>query len=453
MRAAAKAIASTHASLNLSHPTPDCFVWNTLIRRAAAHGGAAAALVVFRRLRRHAVLPDLYTFPFLLQSFSAPPDLPFLPPLHAHLLRSGLLSHPFAQNSLLHSYAVSGDLHSSRRLFSHFPSPDLPTRNSMMNAYLKTGAVAEAREIFDMAEEKSVVSWTCLIDGLAKAGDAIGALELFLKMRKKTSVTPNEFTVSAVLACCGQIGALELGRWLHGFVISSGMAVDAALGTSLIDMYAKCGCIERSVEVFAAMNEIDRDVRAWSATIGGLALHGRSSDALAMFDRTIGVGLRPNAVTFVGVLSACAHAGFVDLGERIFNRMSSDFGISPSIQHYGCLIDLYARSGMVKKALEIAKSMPIEPDPVIWSAILSGSRLHGAVDVSEIALAKLVAVDPRSSAAFVLFSNLNCRIGKWREARQARAFMEARGIRKAPGCSLVEIGGIIHEFSVGEELH
>lgn len=453
MRGTVKLISSSHPSLNLSHPTPDCFVWNTLIRARGASAAAAAALLVYIRMRRHGVCPDLYTFPFLLQSFSTSSHLPSGRRLHGHLLLSGFISDAFVQNSLINMYSTCGDLEQAQKLFGEVPCPDIPTWNSIVKAHLRRGAIEAAVQLFEEMPERNVVSWTCMIDGLTKCGDDRRALELFREMQGTCGAAPNEFTMSAVLSACGRLGALEQGKWAHAFIRRRGMRVDAVLGTCLIDMYAKCGSIERASQVFDDMDARDRDVPAWSAMISGLALHGRTRESLALFDQMVARRVTPNGVTFLGVLCACAHAGRVEQGAAIFSRMSAEFDIVPSIQHYGCMVDLYARAGLVRRALELVETMPMEPDVLIWGALLSGSSLHGAVGTCEFALTKLIALEPLNSGAYVLLSNLYAKLGKWPVARQVRGLMEARGVRKPPGCSLVELGGTIFEFSAGDDTH
>ena len=346
-------------------------------------------------------------------------------------------------------YSLCGDLNCAENLFLEIVSPDLPTWNSFLKAHLRGGAIRQACKLFDEMHDRNVISWTCMIDGLVKGGEDRRALGVFRGMLGSGGAAPNEFTMSAVLAACGNIGALEQGKWVHRYIRKSGMSVDAVLGTCLIDMYAKCGSIDRAYQVFDEIPE--RDVQMWSSMIAGFAFHGRTNQSLALFEQMIVLGVAPNAVTFIGILSACAHSGWIEKGEAIFNRMRSDFGILPSIQHYGCLVDLYARAGLVRKAMDIVNSMPMEPDLLVWGALLSGSRIHGIVDACQISLEKMVSMDPNNSTAHVLLSNLYAKLGRWTEARQIRGMMEERGIRKTPGCSLVEIDGVIHEFSADLE--
>lgn len=351
-------------------------------------------------------------------------------------------------------YSSCGNLMLARQAFDEIAQPDLPSWNSIINANVKAGLVDIARKLFDEMPERNVISWSCMINGYGRSGEYKEALVLFREMQKVevNGVKPNEFTVSSVLLACGRLGALEHGKWVHAYIGKCGMEVDVVLGTSLVDMYAKCGSIERAKWVFDNMGP-NKDVMACSAMISGLAMHGHAEECLELFAKMTNYGVRPNAVTFLGVLCACVHGGLVSEGQEYFRRMSEEFGITPLIQHYGCMVDLYGRAGLIEEACVLVKSMPMEPDVLVWGALLSGSRMHGDIETCEIALKKLIELDPTNSGAYVLLSNVYAKRGRWADVRHVRDLMEARGIKKVPGCSLVELGGVLHEFLVGDDSH
>uniref|UniRef100_I1L7U9 DYW domain-containing protein n=1 Tax=Glycine max TaxID=3847 RepID=I1L7U9_SOYBN len=424
MRASAKAISCTHPSLHLSHPNIESFVWNNLIRastRSRVQNPAfPPALSLYLRMRLHAVLPDLHTFPFLLQSINTPHRGR---QLHAQILLLGLANDPFVQTSLINMYSSSGMIHIARKLFDQMP-------------------------------EKNVISWSCMIHGYVSCGEYKAALSLFrsLQTLEGSQLRPNEFTMSSVLSACARLGALQHGKWVHAYIDKTGMKIDVVLGTSLIDMYAKCGSIERAKCIFDNLGP-EKDVMAWSAMITAFSMHGLSEECLELFARMVNDGVRPNAVTFVAVLCACVHGGLVSEGNEYFKRMMNEYGVSPMIQHYGCMVDLYSRAGRIEDAWNVVKSMPMEPDVMIWGALLNGARIHGDVETCEIAITKLLELDPANSSAYVLLSNVYAKLGRWREVRHLRDLMEVRGIKKLPGCSLVEVDGVIREFFAGDNSH
>lgn len=352
-------------------------------------------------------------------------------------------------------YSTCGNLMLARQVFDEISQPDLPSWNSIVNANVKVGLIDVARKVFDEMPERNVISWSCMINGYVSCGEYKEALALFREMQmvEANGVRPNEFTMSSVLSACGRLGALEHGKWIHAYIGKCGMEVGVVLGTSLIEMYAKCGIIERAKWVFDNMGPHNKDVMSWSAMISGLAMYGHAEECLELFTEMTSYGVRPNAVTFLGVLCACVHGGLVSEGKEYFRRMSEEFGITPLIQHYGCMVDLFGRAGLIQEARNLVNSMPMDPDVPVWGALLSGSRMHGDIETCEIALRKLIELDPTNSGAFVLLSNVYAKMGRWADVRHVRDLMEARGIKKVPGCSLVEVGGVLHEFFVGDDSH
>lgn len=351
-------------------------------------------------------------------------------------------------------YASCGNLGCARLVFDEIPQPDLPSWNSIVNATLQVGLIDIARDLFDAMPERNVISWSCVINGYVRFGRYKEALALFREMQMlgANDVRPNEFTMSSVLAACGRLGALEHGKWAHAYIDKCGMPIDVVLGTALIDMYAKCGSVEKARRVFSNLGP-NKDVMAWSAMISGLAMHGLAEESLTFFSNMINQGAKPNAVTFLAVLCACVHGGLVKEGKDYFRRMIEDYSITPAIQHYGCMVDLYSRVGLIKEAWNVIKSMPMEPDVLVWGALLSGSRTHGDIEACELALKKLIELEPSNSGAYVLLSNVYAKKGRWEDVKHVRYLMEAKGIKKVPGCSSIEVGGVLHEFFVGDNSH
>ncbi|XP_042939194.1 pentatricopeptide repeat-containing protein At3g62890 [Carya illinoinensis] len=459
MRVCTKLISSTHPTLHLAYPTVESFIWNTLIRAHVQAGSRPEVLThtplsVFCRMRFHGVEPDFHTFPFLLQSFNSPIQLHSGRLIHAQIILFGLANDPFIQTSLINMYSSCGDLAFARQAFDEISQPDLSSWNSIINATFKMGLICIAKKLFDDMPARNAISWTCMINGYVRCGYYKEALALFRVMQTVgvDGVRPNEFTMSTVLSACGRLGALEHGKWVHAYIGKCGMEVGVVLGTSLIDMYAKCGSIERAKWIFDNMG-FCKDVMAWSAMLSGLAMHGHAEECLELFTKMINHGMRPNAVTFLCVLCACVHGGLVSEGKEYFRRMSEEFDITPLIQHYGCMVDLYGRAGLIEEAWVLIKSMPMEPDVLVWGALLSGSRMHGSIETCEIALKRVIELDPTNSGAYVLLSNVYAKMGRWADARHVRNVMEARGIKKVPGCSSVEVGGVLHEFLVGDDSH
>ncbi|CAF2060113.1 unnamed protein product [Brassica oleracea] len=446
---------------HIRHLKLESFLWNLVIRAALHHNlSPHSPFSVYLRMRRHSVTPDFHTFPFLLPSFNNPTHLPLGRRTHAQILLFGLHADPFVRTSLLNMYSSCGDLASAHRVFDESISKDLPAWNSVANAYAKAGSIDVARKLFDEMPERNVISWSSLISGYVTCGRNREALGLFREMQL-SKIRPNEFTLSAVLSACGRLGALEEGKWVQAYVDKYNVEIDVVLRTSLIDMYAKCGSLERAKLVFVSLG-CKKDVKAYSAMMCCFAMYGLTEECFQLFSEMASNNINPNSVTFVGLLGACVHGGLVEEGRSYFAMMVEKFGITPSIQHYGCMVDLYGRAGLIEEAERFIASMPVEPDELIWGSLLSGSRTLGDVKTCEAALKKLIELDPLSSGAYVLLSNVYAKTGRWIEVKRIRQEMEAntqlnslletvKGIKKVPGCSSVEVDGVIHEFVVGDE--
>ncbi|XP_061951430.1 pentatricopeptide repeat-containing protein At1g08070, chloroplastic-like [Populus nigra] len=320
----------------------------------------------------------------------------------------------------------------------------------LMDVYCKCGCVQLARDLFDKAQEKNLFSWNIMINGHVEDSNYEEALLLFREMQTK-GIKGDKVTMASLLLACTHLGALELGKWLHAYIKKQRIDVDVALGTALVDMYAKCGSIETAIQVFHEMPE--KDVMTWTALILGLAMCGQAENALQYFDEMHIRGVKPDAITFVGVLAACSHAGFVDEGISHFNSMSDTYGIQPTIEHYGGLVDILGRAGRIAEAEELIKSMPMAPDQFVLGGLLGACRIHGNLEAAERAAKQLLEIDPYHSGTYVLLSNIYKSSKKWEEAKRTRELMAERGMKKPPGCSQIEVHGVVHEFVKGDSSH
>ncbi|KAJ6862868.1 pentatricopeptide repeat-containing protein [Populus alba x Populus x berolinensis] len=320
----------------------------------------------------------------------------------------------------------------------------------LMDAYCKCGCVQLARDLFDNAQEKNLFSWNIMINGHVEDSDYEEALLLFREMQPK-GIKGDKVTMASLLLACTHLVALELGKWLHAYIMKQRIDVDVALGTALVDMYAKCGSIGTAIQVFHEMPE--KDVMTWTALILGLAMCGQSENALQYFEEMHIRGVKPDAITFVGVLAACSHAGFVDEGISHFNSMSDTYSIHPTIEHYGALVDILGRAGRIAEAEELIQSMPMAPDRFVLGGLLGACRIHGNLEAAERAAKQLLEIDPYHSGTYVLLSNIYKSSKKWEEAKRTRELMAERGMKKPPGCSQIEVHGVVHEFVKGDSSH
>ncbi|KAG9458675.1 hypothetical protein H6P81_003183 [Aristolochia fimbriata] len=259
-----------------------------------------------------------------------------------------------------------------------------------------------------------------------------------------------EITMVSVISACAKAGALDLGRWVHMFIEKNKIIIDLELSTALLDMYSKCGSIERARGIFNEM--VQRDTKAWSSMIVGLANHGLAEDALELFNRMEETQVKPNQVTFIGVLSACAHRGLVSEGQKFWSRLN-EFGIEPSMEHYGCMTDLLCRAGLVEQAYDIVQTMTFSPNAVIWRTLLGGFMKKRITDKGERVAKQLLEVEPLNAENYVLISNFYASTLQWEKVSHMRKTMKENGVKTIPGCSSIEVDGFVHEFVMGDESH
>ncbi|KAF5743571.1 pentatricopeptide repeat-containing protein [Tripterygium wilfordii] len=316
-----------------------------------------------------------------------------------------------------------------------------------MDMYAKCECVCMTRQIFYELPEKDIVSWTSIISGLVQCKHPKESLELFCNMQT-FGIDPDRVILTSVLSACASLGALEYGKWVHNYINHRGIKWDSHIGTAMIDMYAKCGCIELAEKTFSNLSS--KNVFTWNALIGGLAMHGHGHEALEHFKEMRKVGMRPNEVTFLAILTACCHSGFVDEGRRHFYQMiSQPYNLSPRLEHYGCMIDLLCRAGQLDEAVILIKHMPMSPDVLVWGTLLNALNSSRNMVLPQDMLNFLMELESHDSGIYVLLSNIFAANGRWNDVERVRRLMKEKGIKKAPGSSLIEVDGETHEFVVG----
>ncbi|KAG9447130.1 hypothetical protein H6P81_013258 [Aristolochia fimbriata] len=491
---------------------PSSFAVNALITGYSCRN-KQASILVYKDVMRIGFMPDKYTFPVLLKSCSNALGLAEGKQVHTMAFKMGFLSDIYVQNALVYFYSVSGECDTAGKLFDemvvrdvvswtglisgyvrgrhfheavklflvmdvepntatfvsvivacgrlrligmakgthslilkHEANQSLIVGNALLDMYLKCDCLDEAGQIFDELPVRDIVSWTSMISGLVQCKRPKDALEVFHLMQI-SAVEPDKVTLASVLSACATLGALSSGRWVHEYIDRMGIEWDHHIGTAMVDMYAKCGCIDRALNTFNSLRH--KNVFTWNALIGGLAMHGYGKKAIYYFSKMVQIGERPNEVTFLTVLSACVHAGLVHEGRLYFDQMTRKYNLVPRVEHYGCMVDLLGRAGLLGDALEVIRSMPMEADVLMWGAMLSACKAHGNIDLTQQILATLVELESHDSGIFVLLSNIYASNDRWEDVMRLRKLMKKSGIKKAPGSSAIEINGKTHEFIVG----
>nr|DAD20267.1 TPA_asm: hypothetical protein HUJ06_021730 [Nelumbo nucifera] len=465
-----------------SIPYPDTFIWNTMIRAYLDAHNPRESISLFFQMQLQLRIPvDSFSLSLVVQACGRSHDTWNGFRVHTQILKLGFSSDLFVQtaliemyskfgdmviarkildemnepdlvsyNVLLSEYVKAGEIELARHLFDNMPNKDLVSWNTMIHGYAAHGSVASARKLFDACIQRDLVSWSSMISAYAKSRQSNEALRLFHDMQL-AKVMPDGITMVSVLSACGDIGALGMGKMVHEYIERSGIKIDVKLGTSLVDMYAKCGDIDNSLVVFSKMDV--KDVLTWSSMIMGLANHGLGEVALDYFLKMTEEGINPNDITFVGVLTACSHVGLISKGWAFFTSMNDVYGVTPKLEHYGCMVDILGRAGHLQDARELIKSMPFAPDAIVWRTLLSACRVHKNVELAEEAILNLMELEPDDDGNYVLLSNIYAQAKMWSNVVNVRRMMRSRSIIKVPGSSSIEVDNTVHEFIAGDKSH
>jgi pentatricopeptide repeat protein len=431
-------------------PEKDMVSWSALISCYEQNEMYEDALVMFVKMMANGIMVDEVVVVSVLSACAHLLVVKTGKIVHGLVVKIGTESYVNLQNAFIHMYSTCGDIVAAQKLFNAGCHLDQISWNSMISGYLKCGSVEIAKEIFDSMPNKDIVSWSTMISGYAQHDRFSETLALFQEMQLE-GISPDETSLVSVISACTHLAALDLGKWIHAYIRKNALKVNIILGTTLIDMYMKCGCVENAMEVFYGMEE--RGVSTWNALILGLAINGLVDKSLDMFSEMKKCGVVPNEITFMGVLGACRHMGLVDEGRRHFDSMIQEHEIEPSVKHYGCMVDLLGRAGMLKEAEELIESMPMAPDVATWGALLGACKKHGDNEMGERVGRKLVGFQPDHDGFHVLLSNIYASKGNWDDVLEVRGMMMQHGVMKIPGCSMIEANGVVHEFLAGDKTH
>lgn len=327
-----------------------------------------------------------------------------------------------------HSYGLKNGL-----------SIDNLVANGLVSMYSRFDAIEAAISLFSEMREKPIISWNSLISGCVQAGKSSYAFELFCQM-KMYGHNPDAVTIASLLSGCGQLGYLQFGERLHSYVFRHDLGVEDFVGTALIDMYTKCGSVEHAERVFKCIKE--PCLATWNSIISGYSLYGLQHKALACFSEMQEKRLKPDRISFLGVLAACTHGGLVDEGRKYFQIMRQEFNMVPGLQHFACMVGLYGRAGLFEEALTLIRSMEVEPDFAVWGALLNACCIHQEVELGEYLAKKVFLLDNKSGGFYVLMSNLYASKGRWDDVARVRGMMRDTGGDGCSGISVIEVASM-----------
>ncbi|GAB4843583.1 hypothetical protein Ancab_013548 [Ancistrocladus abbreviatus] len=393
--------------------------WNSIISCYVHNGDHHEAMIMFERMQTEKFQPNGFTLVSLLSICTQLGDL-----------EMGLkVKKIIDDNNMLSNVIIA---------------------TALIEMFIKCEAVDDARQEFDCLSKRDVVTWGTMIAGYVQNGRPGEAMLLFECM-KNEQIRPNDVIIVSVLTACAQLGSVDAGERLGTYVETNGLVSSVYVASALLSMYSRCGNTRKARKVFDKMPE--KDVVSWNSMITGLAFNGKAKDAINLFEEMIEIGVKPDDVTFVALLTACSHGGLVDLGLKFFYRMLSVHNIVPKIEHYACIVDLFCKHGRLNEAYEFVSQMDVEPNIVIWGTLLSACRIHSNVELAQLAVKKLQELEPENSGNYVLLSNIYANSGRWQDALKVRNLMRDKKVQKMAAYSWIELEDRMHKFLVSDYFH
>lgn len=435
----------------IQHPT--ICICNTMIKAFVLKGKLINTIQIYSQMLENGLYPDNYTLPYVLKACAGLQSCHLGESAHGQSVKLGFWFDIFVGNTLIAMYSSFGNVRAARCIFDEMPWHTAVSWTVMISGYAKVGDVETARMLFDEAPMKDRGIWGSIISGYVQNNCFKEGLQMF-RLMQSTGLEPDEAILVSILCACAHLGAMEIGVWVHRYLDQLGHPLSVRLSTGLLDMYAKCGSLDIAKKLFDGMSQ--RDTICWNAMISGMAMNGDGDNALRLFSEMEKAGVKPDDITFIAIFTACSYSGMAHEAIRLLNSMCTVYNIEPKSEHYGCIVDLLGRAGLLKEAKELILKMPNSSSPteqaIAWRALLSACCSHGQTEVAEDAAQRLFHLE-HHSGAYVLLSNLYAAAGKQDHVRRIRKMMENRGVDKAPGCSSVKINGVVHEFIAGEETH
>ncbi|GLT62721.1 hypothetical protein SLA2020_353360 [Shorea laevis] len=476
---------------------PSICLWNILLKRYSSKPRFVKSVSLFMRMRREGGVPDKYTYPSVIKACSTECKVWEGRALHGLAVRSGLEGNIFVGTSLVDLYGkcmeilsarkvfgemrqknvvswtalvvgyVSigdfaeakrvfdkmpqknvaswnaligglvklGDLNNAKRIFDQMPEKDVVSYTIMIDGYAKAGDMATARSLFKLAPKRDIVAWSALISGYAQNGDPYEAIKIFTEM-DATGIKPDEFIMVSLMSACSKVGSLELATWVDSHLCQNAIDLQQShVLAALLDMHAKCGNMDGAIKLFEEMPK--RDVVSYCSMIQGLSIHSRGAQAVELFNRMLHEGLIPDEVAFTVILNACSHAGLVEEGRHYFRTMKNEYSLIPTSDHYACMVDLLSRTGWLKEAYKLLKSMPGEPHAGAWGALLGACKLYCNVELGEVVASRLFEIEPLNPGNYVLLSNIYAAAERWLDVSLLRNKMREQGVKKIAGCTRV----------------
>ncbi|OWM67513.1 hypothetical protein CDL15_Pgr028376 [Punica granatum] len=396
---------------NILHPLP----WNLLISSYVRNESYEEVISVYKDMLSKGIRPDNFTYPSVLKACGEKMEVDLGRGIHGTIEAS------------------------PSRL-------DLFVQNSLISMYGKLGQVVAARHMFDQMAERDAISWNSMVCVYASKGMWKQAFELFDHMLAE-GVEPNYITIASILPLCARVANLQHGKEFHCYLMRRDSFDDyLLLWNALVDMYARSGKVFQARRVFDMMTL--RDEVTYTSLISGYGILGEGLVALTLFEEMLSCGIKPDHVTMVAVLSACSHSGLVVQGEKLFQKMQSLYDLTPRLEHYACMVDLFGRAGLLYKAKQAIVGMPYRPTAAMWATLLGACQIYRNKVIGEWAAGKLLEMRPENSGYYVLIANMYAAADSWGKLKKVRTLMRDLGVKKAPGCAWINTGNGFQSFLV-----
>jgi len=411
---------------------PCVVLWNSIISGYVSNGEGMEAVNLFSAMLRNGVRGDVSTVANILSAGSGLLVVELVRQMHAYGFKAGATHDIVVASALLDAYSKCRSPCEACKLFSELKAYDTILLNTMITVYSNCGRIEDAKWIFNTMPSKTLISWNSILVGLTQNACPSEALDVFCQMNK-LDLKMDKFSFASVISACASKSSLELGEQVFGKAIAIGLDSDQIISTSLVDFYCKCGFVKIGRKVFDGM--VKSDEVSWNTMLMGYAANGYGVEALTVFSEMGCCGVKPSAITFTGVLSACDHCGLVEEGRNLFHTMKHDYNISPGIEHYSCMVDLFARAGCFEEAMDLMEEMPFQADANMWLSVLRGCIAHGNKIIGKTAAEQIIRLDPEHAGAYIQLSNILASSGDWEGSALVRELMRDKHVQKIPGCS------------------
>ncbi|XP_027123686.2 pentatricopeptide repeat-containing protein At3g47530-like [Coffea arabica] len=405
------------------YPKPNVSLYGTMIRaHSLSHNNSAASLgfELYKEMLDLGFSSDGFCSSFAIKCCVKMESLLNGVQVHSRILRDGYKCDSFLSTTLMDFYSLSGKCDDACKVFDEMSHRDTAAWNVLISCYIRNKRTRDALSVFDIMEKSN---WR----------------------------QPDDVTCLLVLEACGKLNALEFGEKVHKYVKEGGFDSSMKISNSLIAMYSRCGCVEKAYEVFESL--ANKDVVTWSAMIAGLASNGHGEQAIRAFRKMQRVGVVPDDQTCTAVLSGCSHSGLVDQGRMFFDIMRKELGIVPNLYHYGCMVDMMGRAGLLDEAYKLICSMEVRPDAAIWRTLLGACRNYKHSILGERVVEHLIELKAEEAGDYVLLLNIYSSINDWEKVTEIRKLMKEKGIRTTPASCTIELKGKIHEFMADDVSH